>query len=504
MCARTPRSRHLDARRAVAAALDLALRRLAEDREVAGEQVRAVASQAAEAVERAVDLLVVVEDPGQIDGRLGEIEGEREGTATPPFMSTVPRPTRKPSSSRTGRFAFTGTVSMWPAIDHALGASQPGAGDDRVAVAGRPRGGRRWPGSPDRVGDRRLVAGDRLDVAQLARELDGAGARIEHGQGRIGQRHPNSFKAGGMTTRAAWGYGLATISANGTVLDTWFPSPHLGALPVGHRPLDRARRSSRPSRGPTSAATSTCSSARSRSTWRPHPRRPRTPTCACTCSEPPARRAQHDQPRRHLRPPARSWCGRTPGPCIPPTSTGCGRACSAAGIAAHGLDKFPRLHRLRHPERVRIADASRVRLGAHLAPGTTVMHEGFVNFNAGTLGASMVEGRISQGVVVGDGADIGGGASIMGTLSGGGTERVTIGAARAARRQLGHRHLDRRRLRRGGRPLRDRRHQGHGARRPASPASCKAAELCGVPGPALPPQLADGRRRGDLAHRHRA
>jgi 2,3,4,5-tetrahydropyridine-2-carboxylate N-succinyltransferase len=79
------------------------------------------------------------------------------------------------------------------------------------------------------------------------------------------------------------------------------------------------------------------------------------------------------------------------------------------------------------PARVRIADASRVRLGAHLAPGTTVMHEGFVNFNAGTLGTSMVEGRISQGVVVGDGSDIGGGASIMGTLSGGGTQRVTIG-----------------------------------------------------------------------------
>ena len=79
------------------------------------------------------------------------------------------------------------------------------------------------------------------------------------------------------------------------------------------------------------------------------------------------------------------------------------------------------------PSRVRIADAARVRLGAHLAPGTTVMHEGFVNFNAGTLGTSMVEGRISQGVVVGDGSDIGGGASIMGTLSGGGTTRVEIG-----------------------------------------------------------------------------
>ncbi len=100
---------------------------------------------------------------------------------------------------------------------------------------------------------------------------------------------------------------------------------------------------------------------------------------------------------------------------------------SRAGISALGIDKFPRLLDYVTPSRVRIADASRVRLGAHLSPGTTVMHEGFVNFNAGTLGAVMVEGRISQGVVVGDGADIGGGASIMGTLSGGGTERVAIG-----------------------------------------------------------------------------
>jgi 2,3,4,5-tetrahydropyridine-2-carboxylate N-succinyltransferase len=97
------------------------------------------------------------------------------------------------------------------------------------------------------------------------------------------------------------------------------------------------------------------------------------------------------------------------------------------GISALGVDKFPRLLDYVVPERVRIADAARVRLGAHLSPGTTVMHEGFVNYNAGTLGASMVEGRISQGVVVGDGSDIGGGASIMGTLSGGGTVRVEIG-----------------------------------------------------------------------------
>ncbi|MCZ3385514.1 MAG: 2,3,4,5-tetrahydropyridine-2,6-dicarboxylate N-succinyltransferase [Actinomycetia bacterium] len=96
-------------------------------------------------------------------------------------------------------------------------------------------------------------------------------------------------------------------------------------------------------------------------------------------------------------------------------------------VTIHGVDKFPRMVDYVTPTGVRIADADRVRLGAHLAEGTTVMHEGFVNFNAGTLGTSMVEGRISSGVVVGDGSDIGGGASIMGTLSGGGQEVIRIG-----------------------------------------------------------------------------
>ena len=96
-------------------------------------------------------------------------------------------------------------------------------------------------------------------------------------------------------------------------------------------------------------------------------------------------------------------------------------------ITVYGVDKFPRMVDYVIPEGVRIADGDRVRLGAYLASGTTVMHEGFVNFNAGTLGTSMVEGRISAGVVVGEGSDIGGGASIMGTLSGGGKEVISIG-----------------------------------------------------------------------------
>ena len=104
-----------------------------------------------------------------------------------------------------------------------------------------------------------------------------------------------------------------------------------------------------------------------------------------------------------------------------------GRLASRGPVVVYSVDKFPRMVDYVVPSGVRIGDADRVRLGAHLAEGTTVMHEGFVNFNAGTLGSSMVEGRISGGVVVGDGSDIGGGASIMGTLSGGGKQVISVG-----------------------------------------------------------------------------
>jgi 2,3,4,5-tetrahydropyridine-2,6-dicarboxylate N-succinyltransferase len=117
------------------------------------------------------------------------------------------------------------------------------------------------------------------------------------------------------------------------------------------------------------------------------------------------------------------------GPVDPAAVPAVQRRVRAAGepFQVFGVDKFPRMTDYVVPSGVRIADADRVRLGAHLAEGTTVMHEGFVNFNAGTLGHSMVEGRISAGVVVGDGSDVGGGASIMGTLSGGGSEVISIG-----------------------------------------------------------------------------
>jgi 2,3,4,5-tetrahydropyridine-2,6-dicarboxylate N-succinyltransferase len=117
------------------------------------------------------------------------------------------------------------------------------------------------------------------------------------------------------------------------------------------------------------------------------------------------------------------------GPCAPEELDGIRLELAAAGrrLRVTSIDKFPRMSDYVVPSGVRIADADRVRLGAHLASGTTVMHEGFVNFNAGTLGSSMVEGRISAGVVVGDGSDLGGSASIMGTLSGGGKEVISIG-----------------------------------------------------------------------------
>ena len=134
-------------------------------------------------------------------------------------------------------------------------------------------------------------------------------------------------------------------------------------------------------------------------------------------------------------------------------------------LTVYGVDKFPRMVDYVLPSGVRIADADRVRLGAHLAAGTTVMHEGFVNYNAGTLGTSMVEGRISAGVVVGRDSDVGGGASIMGTLSGGGKRGHLDRRALPAGRQRRDRDRPRRRLRGRGRPLRHRGHQGHPARR---------------------------------------
>jgi len=223
----------------------------------------------------------------------------------------------------------------------------------------------------------------------------------------------------------AWGDGLATITADGATLDTWFPSPRLGELPAGRDPhvapasLEHLA-STDADRGvdivpvvvssDLTAPVSSVGDAYLRLHLLSH-----------LLVEP--NTINLEGIFAHL--PTNAWTNR--GPITPELAAERLPLLRRAGIQVYAIDKFPRLLDYVQPDRVRIADGGRVRLGAHLAPGTVVMHEGFVNFNAGTLGTSMVEGRVSQGVVVGDGSDIGGGASIMGTLSGGGTQRVRIG-----------------------------------------------------------------------------
>jgi len=211
------------------------------------------------------------------------------------------------------------------------------------------------------------------------------------------------------------------------VLDTWFPEPALGRLPsTAAAPHELA------------SLTGTQENAADRGV------RLDVSVCDIDLDEPPtgvvdAYLRLHLLSHRLVRPHGTNLAGvfailnnvawTTAGPVDPAQLPAVRLRFRAAGewLGVHGLDKFPRMTDYVVPTGVRIADADRVRLGAHLAAGTTVMHEGFVNFNAGTLGSSMVEGRISAGVVVGDGSDVGGGASIMGTLSGGGAEVISLG-----------------------------------------------------------------------------
>lgn len=222
--------------------------------------------------------------------------------------------------------------------------------------------------------------------------------------------------------RWVWGAGLATVSENGTVLDTWYPEPAAGRRPEDLDTSELAALAGPDERRAVTAEVVVVEidlDAAPAGTSDAYLRLHALSHCLVRPNE-----VNLDGIFGHL--PNVAWTNA--GPIHPDDAARLRPQLQRAGIQVQGLDKFPRLTDYVTPPGVRIADASRVRLGAHLSPGTTVMHEGFVNFNAGTLGASMVEGRISQGVVVGDGSDIGGGASIMGTLSGGGAHRVSIGA----------------------------------------------------------------------------
>ncbi|MEU9832756.1 2,3,4,5-tetrahydropyridine-2,6-dicarboxylate N-succinyltransferase [Streptosporangium sp. NPDC048047] len=236
-------------------------------------------------------------------------------------------------------------------------------------------------------------------------------------------------------TSGAYGAGIATITAGGTVLDTWFPSPELGDPPLSGTERLTAEEAAE-ALGPDVAALLGPDEARGVEVVAVR-------TGIAKLSEAPA--DTHDvYLRLHLlssrlvAPHGLNLDGvfgllgnvvwTNQGPCAVEGFERTRLRLRARGpVTVYGVDKFPRMVDYVVPAGVRIADADRVRLGAHLASGTTVMHEGFVNYNAGTLGASMVEGRISAGVVVGDGSDVGGGASIMGTLSGGGKEVISVG-----------------------------------------------------------------------------
>ena len=224
--------------------------------------------------------------------------------------------------------------------------------------------------------------------------------------------------------------GIATVTHDGTVLDVWFPAPKLGE-PVSHNGTERLEEADArfahlvgpdEDRGVARVAVET----------------------SIADLSAPAIDAYDVYLRLHLlshrliQPHGANMEGvfgllanvvwTNYGPCaVADFQMTRGRLAAKGPVVVFSVDKFPRMVDYVVPSGVRIGDADRIRLGAHLAEGTTVMHEGFVNFNAGTLGASMVEGRISAGVTVGDGTDIGGGASIMGTLSGGGKETITLG-----------------------------------------------------------------------------
>jgi len=234
--------------------------------------------------------------------------------------------------------------------------------------------------------------------------------------------------------RSAWGYGLATMTTDGQVLDTWYPSPALGPAdtedPYGPPAELAAAAKEDPRRG-----------------VRAHVVHVAIDLDVAPADPSDAYLRLHLLSHRLVRPNTINLDGisntinldgifgvlnnvvwTNVGPCpVEDFEHTRLRLRDSGPVQVFSVDKFPRMTDYVVPSGVRIADAGRVRLGAHLAPGTTVMHEGFVNFNAGTLGISMVEGRIVAGVVVGNGSDIGGGASIMGTLSGGGTERISIG-----------------------------------------------------------------------------
>src|SRR5829696_3120154 len=346
-------------------------------------------------------------------------------TASPDFMSEVPQPCNSPPLRRLGTLSAMGTVSRCPA---------------RITRDGRPWAVRAKTVLPVRTISKPEVcsrSADSTSSAMRCSSRDTLGMSTNAAVSAIGsprKSRPTTVEASRVafwSVTSASGVGVATVAADGTVLDTWFPAPELAGdgpsgtvrLSVAEVPPELAELAGRDKDRDVDIVV--------------------VRTVIASLEDKPADTYDaylrlHLLSHRLIPPHGASVDGifgvlanvvwTSFGPCaVEGFETVRARLRRRGTVAVYGIDKFPRMVDYVTPTGVRIADADRVRLGAHLASGTTVMHEGFVNFNAGTLGNSMVEGRISAGVVVDDGSDIGGGASIMGTLSGGGTEIIAVG-----------------------------------------------------------------------------
>ena len=411
-----------DAQRALAAGLDVSAGRLAEDGDVGAQPVGQFAFDAAQTVCGGFDFLAVVHHQRDVVLRFGDRRGQMQEHRVARFhvrgatavQYTVGQAAGHVVGGRNGVDVAGQQHARRPAQ---VGARQHGVGvaDDLEPVGLTTQGGF------DLVGDALLAARLAGDVHQRRGQGDRVAVQVK--------AHPPDVSLSSVTSAA--GIGLATLAADGTVLDTWFPAPELGAdgasgtvrLSVAEIPEELGVLT-----GPDEdrgveivAVRTTISSLDDKAT-----------------DAYDAYLRLHLLSHRLVAPHGLNADGffglltnvvwTNHGPCaVEGFEIVRARLRRRSPVTVYGVDKFPRMVDYVLPSGVRVADADRVRLGAHLAAGTTVMHEGFVNFNAGTLGNSMVEGRISAGVVVDDGSDVGGGASIMGTLSGGGTEVISVG-----------------------------------------------------------------------------
>jgi len=427
---------HLGAQCPLTAGFDPAARRLHQDREVGRQQLGTLTCDPTKSVVNVLDLLALIEHERDVPpggrGAHGQPQADRNAAL---HVAAAEAPQLIAYQARREVVVGRDGVEM-TGDDHALVAAELGPSNERVAVALNGEVSAAGQGRAHGVANQLLVPALRRDVDEISRQGDNVTGKVEahattlpwlaerlrHGRYRVAME--NAQPDSGHPGAHAWG--VATVTLDGTVLDAWYPQPLLGAVPERglHEPDElTAMSGDDPIRQVRTIVIRTAIE---------------------DLQEPPADAYDvylrlHLMSHRLVRPHGINLTGifgllsnvvwTSIGPCAVPDFEHVRARARAAGkvVTVTSIDKFPRMTDYVVPAGVRIADADRVRLGAHLAEGTTVMHEGFVNFNAGTLGTAMVEGRISAGVVVGDGSDIGGGASIMGTLSGGGTEVISVG-----------------------------------------------------------------------------